>query len=538
MQNMTIIARFTYLTILVILTLVIGSAFLIYDNKELNRLNHQVAESHIAKLNLAHQLKLSIVQVQQWLTDISATRALDGLNDGFDEAAANAKTFHQLINKLQSVDPQNSDLYQDMIPVFKAYYQVGQKMAKEYVKNGPAGGNKLMAEFDKVAAKMSQTADGFLEKTQTEMDEILIIQDSKLKNSLYRTFIVFTVIALSMFLLYFIMIKALTFLSSISKALTKVADGDLTEEVPDWCGKNDELSNLCSGVISLRSTLTSLVSQIKNTVEHLLSTTQNMSQVSNQSMNLVDQQKLEIIEIASAMHEMSSSSQSVASSAESAVEFAHNAGKNATNGKDVVNQAVTIISDLSQNVTNAGDTIGKLDEYSTNIGGIIGVIRGIADQTNLLALNAAIEAARAGEQGRGFAVVADEVRTLASRTQESTEEINNMIEQLQGSAKQAVTIMEQGRNQTNNGVEQAKQAMESLETINESVQSITQMNQDMANASKEQGSTSENLSSRVNSISNGFEQTVDSAKQTAELSQNLDQLSEKLNSLISPFKLS
>ncbi len=203
----------------------------------------------------------------------------------------------------------------------------------------------------------------------------------------------------------------------------------------------------------------------------------------------------------------------------------------------MVQQTSEEISHIANTVDAATQAIRQLDADSVNIGTVLDVIRGIAEQTNLLALNAAIEAARAGEQGRGFAVVADEVRTLASRTQQSTQDIQEMIERLQSGAKQAVTAMETGHEQAQGGVEQASRAGQSLLAITQAVTSINDMNQQIASAAEEQSAVAAEINQNVANITEIADQTSESAGITLRSSEELAQLAIALQENLSQFKI-
>jgi methyl-accepting chemotaxis protein len=216
---------------------------------------------------------------------------------------------------------------------------------------------------------------------------------------------------------------------------------------------------------------------------------------------------------------------------------AETADRNATQGKKIVDETMRAIEKLAEDIERAAVVITKLQKESDNIGAVLEVIGGIAEQTNLLALNAAIEAARAGEQGRGFAVVADEVRTLASRTQKSTQEIKEMIDRLQVGAKEAVTVMEQGRAQASSSVDQAERAGEALTLITNAVSVIRDMTQQIASASEEQNAVTEEINKNIVSISQVASQTSDDSSQISRGTKELAQLSGKMEKLISQFRL-
>jgi len=203
----------------------------------------------------------------------------------------------------------------------------------------------------------------------------------------------------------------------------------------------------------------------------------------------------------------------------------------------VVNEAIEAIRTLAAEVESAAGVIGVLDNDSQSIGSVLDVIRDIADQTNLLALNAAIEAARAGEQGRGFAVVADEVRTLASRTQESTQEIQQMIEALQVGAKKAVEVMRQGQTRATSSMETASGAQTALSGIISSVSSITDMNNMIASAAEEQSSVVEEMNKNVHSINDAAEKTLNIANQSSMAGDELRKLAAQLQESVTQFKI-
>jgi len=202
-----------------------------------------------------------------------------------------------------------------------------------------------------------------------------------------------------------------------------------------------------------------------------------------------------------------------------------------------VNQSISAIQQLSKEVSNAAEVIGEVKQSSTEIGGVLDVIKTIAEQTNLLALNAAIEAARAGEQGRGFAVVADEVRTLASRTQQSTEEIERMIDSLQAKADDAVNVMHKNTELAEQTVTYANSAGEALGEITSSIDTINRMNEHIATAAEEQTHVAEEINRNIVNINDVAHDTVEDSNQTAESSVRLSELAMELKSLTAKFKV-
>jgi len=268
----------------------------------------------------------------------------------------------------------------------------------------------------------------------------------------------------------------------------------------------------------------------------LATASEEMSAITQQTSNNVNQQFSEIDQVATAINEMTATVQEVARNATSAAQAALRANEHSTQGKRVVEATMESISDLSNELQNVANVINTLSKNSEDIGTVIDVIKGIAEQTNLLALNAAIEAARAGEQGRGFAVVADEVRTLASRTQKSTGEIETMIEQLQKAAQQAVQAVNTSRDKSQQSVDHAASAGDSLSTITQSVTEINDMNTLIASAAEEQSAVTEDINKNIVTIRVAAEQTTQGAEQTTVSSEELSKLAAELQELVVQFK--
>ncbi|MBI3774734.1 MAG: methyl-accepting chemotaxis protein [Gammaproteobacteria bacterium] len=254
--------------------------------------------------------------------------------------------------------------------------------------------------------------------------------------------------------------------------------------------------------------------------------------IAEQTSQGIRQHQSETDQVATAINEMSATVQEVARNANAAAVATQNANTQAGHGQTIVIETISAIERLAQEVEKAAGVIQQLEQDSDRIGSVVDVIKTIAEQTNLLALNAAIEAARAGEQGRGFAVVADEVRTLASRTSQSTQEIQHMIEELQTTARNAVKVMEDGRNQAGNGVKQVTRAGEALTEITQAIGTISTMNDQIAAASEQQSAVAEEINKNIVNITRVVDATADGAQQTANAGQDLLNLAERLKVLV------
>jgi len=511
---------------------VIEGGTLLTGNTAMIEQSTQITNLEIPALSKAHEVKLSVIQVQQWLTDISATRGLNGLNDGFDEAEKNAQLFKTLIGELATLDTKNASRYQAMLPVFDAYYETGKKMAQSYIDEGPAGGNKMMLQFDTVAEKMSEEVDSLLADTKARTQVALLKQKDSASGNKFSLIVGSLVVLLGIGALYFIMARALAHLPRMAAQMAK---GDLSSGFD--VNRKDEVGQIMNSLQSMRDRIQGMISQITAASEKLSATAEGMTTTSTQTRDSIQQLHSEAEQSATAMNEMTATAHEVASNIAHAANAAQEANDETSTGQQVVDKTINQIQGLATHIENAAETIHELEKDSQNINTVLDVIKGIAEQTNLLALNAAIEAARAGEQGRGFAVVADEVRTLASRTQESTNEINQMIEKLQAGAQHAVEGMDNSRKQARSAVEQAASAGTTLNTIAQAVERIDQMSTQIASAAEEQGAVSEEVNRNIVRISDLANHSADGAENTATASLELAHLANELEGLIEHFKV-
>ena len=315
----------------------------------------------------------------------------------------------------------------------------------------------------------------------------------------------------------------------------RIASGDLSHNIQ--VTRRDELGVLQQGIQRMGTTLRELISGIRDGVTQIASAAEELSAVTEQTSAGVNSQKIETDQVATAMHEMTATVQEVARNAEQASQAASDADGQAREGDKVVAEAIAQIERLAAEVARSTDAMSHLQQESNKIGSVMDVIKAVAEQTNLLALNAAIEAARAGEAGRGFAVVADEVRGLAQRTQKSTEEIEGLVAGLQNGTQQVANVMNNSRSLTDSSVELTRKAGASLENITRTVSNIQSMNQQIAAAAEQQSAVAEEISRSIVNVRDVSEQTATASDETAKSSVELARLGSQLQQMVSHFRV-
>jgi len=331
-----------------------------------------------------------------------------------------------------------------------------------------------------------------------------------------------------------IIISPLTDLALKLHAISS-GDGDLSARI-DIKGKT-EFAWVAGSFNNFVKKIAKTIAQISEISEQLADASEKLSEIAQKTEQDVQRQQTETSQVSEAMEQMEATVHNVSNNAVKASGAADSANNETEEGNKIVGSAVASINSLATEVENTASVIRELESDTDSIGEVLAVIQGIAEQTNLLALNAAIEAARAGEQGRGFAVVADEVRTLASRTQNSTEEIRQTIERLQNRAKSAAQVMERGQSQATESVDKAASAGDALNRINQKIQLISDMNTQISLASSQQASVTEEIKQSIHSISDVSEQTAKGMHITSESSQHLLSLAEQLRGAIRQFKV-
>lgn len=333
--------------------------------------------------------------------------------------------------------------------------------------------------------------------------------------------------------------------NSITKPIRLIADrftdlgqgeGDLAQRIE--IKGNDEIAQLSKGFNGFIEKIHATMKEVALTSGSLSQAAESVSTKATSTHDNSQEQRDQTIQVVAAINQMGATISEIASNAATAADTANQASDNTQTGREVVMKAKEVISRLADDVETTNIVVTQLASTTKDIGSILGVIRDISEQTNLLALNAAIEAARAGEQGRGFAVVADEVRNLASRTADSTEEIQRMINQLQSDAQDAVSAMEAGKAVTiEGGVTSTDEAVEVLISISERITDISDRNTQVATATEEQSTVVHTINQNIEEINAINEMTTATAEELADASRDLQALSSRLDKMVGSFKL-
>ena len=405
-------------------------------------------------------------------------------------------------------------------------------------------GNTIRAMYD-AQEKMGGAVEallGSLQKMGAEGDKK--VEDYKAGLESVKTFsfsvlIITVVIGVVLAILAFLMI-----LASVIKPIRQIAarfmeiaegEGDLTVTLSEK--GDDEITAVSRGFNLFVAKTRQTIQDVMGASRQINDSVHELSAVNSQTSKTVERQQQETDQVATAMNEMVATVQEVARNVSDAAQAANQANEESSHGQETVNAAIGKIEQLAREVQQAAEVLQRVEADSQKVGTVLDVIKDIAEQTNLLALNAAIEAARAGEQGRGFAVVADEVRTLAGRTQQSTEEIQTMIESLQSGTREAVDVMERGRLMTDETVEQANKAGEALQTITTAVGTITNMTAQVASAAEEQNAVAEEVNSSVVNISNLANETSEGTQHSNSAAEQLARLADQLQQAVSRFRV-
>ncbi|MCF6205128.1 MAG: methyl-accepting chemotaxis protein [Methylococcaceae bacterium] len=433
-----------------------------------------------------------------------------------------AEKFSHIEKTLKKIEQQHKSYEDYAHQVFGLLTQGKVHEAETYIE-------KIEVEEDKL--------NHHLELLQTEMETFT--EQTMLNTKAYEEDVIlmlgisfFVAIILGLLFSWQVVNNISNLLLKVKTSLHKISDGDLTETITI---KGDE--SLAKSITGMQNNLLLIVTNVIKTTERLTATGEKTSLVVKETQANIQQQQAETEMVATAMNEMTATVQKISLSISNTANAAANANDETASGDQLVTQTSQAVQGLADEILSSSSIINGVETESKTIGSVLDVIKSIAEQTNLLALNAAIEAARAGEQGRGFAVVADEVRTLAGRTQTATEEINQMIINLQNGSNQAVVAMNKSCERAQLAVDQANQAGESIKTIAVSVDKINEMNEQIVSTTKEQNSVSDEINQNILSINKIATLSVASSSQIIQTNEEVADITNELQNLVRKFKV-
>ena len=488
----------------------------------------------------ALQLSASTLVEMQKVRDTLSSAATTGDQDTLDAATSIASEAKAGLDRIANISPEFRSDISRISDGFDDYFEVAFGVSQSMV-NGTADFSRLgelsaqmNGSYDSVIASMTR----FKDQQQADFENAFATIDSA-NTSLISTGVVMTiVVSLLLFATAIPIVRGIkSSIDDVVRSLKDIAqeNGDLTVRINTQ--SEDEIGELVYWFNQFMDKLQGVVKDVVEASLPLSNLAQNLRGLTEETQRTIDVQQRSAQDAKHAVDTMSGSVEGVAHSAAQAASDANEATEAAGEGRQIVQQTVSSIQQLADNVSETADVIGRLESDSNKVGSVLDVIKGIAEQTNLLALNAAIEAARAGEQGRGFAVVADEVRTLASRTQQSTEEIQSTIEQLQSAAHSAVEVMSRGTEQATTSVDTANKAGSSLETITSTIGRINNMNEQIAHNTEDQRMVAVDIVKHVDEIHERTEKTAQSSGQLGTMCNELADLAQHLESIAKQFRV-
>jgi len=499
------------------------------QSKKLDKIEHTTLQAVLA----ADELRLSVVQVQQFLSDISATQAKDGLDDGFDEADRYKENFHQYMKKLKSLHPNDKQELEKIDDAFDSYYNVGTDMANAYVNKGVEEGNALMLSFDKESLRINNVVKEYQDKYVLKINQSL--KDSQgLSEQNQLSFKLFGgVVFLFILIIGTMLSRSLTRpVNALIQSADLIASGNLTQ--PIHTQTKNELGKLATSFEHMRTKLVDLIQQIKVTADHLASSSEQFRAGAETTMEATEHITLSIQAVAKGTSEQQQAStesssmvsevalgmNQVATSVQMVAELGTGARSNATRGNDIAEQMLLQMDVIQHKINHLADVIHGLGEKSKEIGQILSLITDISSQTNLLALNAAIEAARAGEHGRGFSVVAEEVKKLAEQSAHATGNIQTLIAHIQQETSLAISSMEEGSSSLTEGIELGK-------NTGQAFQDITNLIEELSSYTQEVSAVVEEVNASGNEIAGTMTKIAEASAQSAENAQNVAQSAEE-----------
>jgi methyl-accepting chemotaxis protein len=488
----------------------------------------------------ALQLSASTLVEMQKVRDTLASAVTTGDQDTLAVAQDLAQEAKSGLNQIANI---SSDFRSDISRIssgFDDYFKVAFDVSQSMI-DGTADFSRL----GELSSQMNNSYDGVIASMTRFRDEQEAAFEEAFENTdTANTSLISTGVILAIVVTVLLFATAIPIVRGIKQSIDDVVrslkdiaqeNGDLTVRIDTK--SEDEIGELVYWFNQFMDKLQGVVRDVVEASLPLSNLAQNLRGVTEETQRTIDVQQQSATNAKRAVDTMSGSVDGVAHSAAQAANDANEATTAAGEGRKIVQQTVTSIQQLAENVRETADVIARLEADSNKVGSVLDVIKGIAEQTNLLALNAAIEAARAGEQGRGFAVVADEVRTLASRTQQSTEEIQSTIEQLQNAAHSAVEVMSRGTEQATSSVETANKAGSSLETITSTIGRINQMNEQIAHNTEDQRTVAVDIVRHVDEIHQRTEQTASRSGELGSMCNELADLAQHLESIAKQFRV-